>query len=103
MITTRLKRRMIILVEIKHRIILAVILILSGSQTYSQEGRLKGILVDYETNRTIAGATIIDVNNPRNGTISDGNGNDQLEAGGNKINLELYFVGYYPERFIHRS
>jgi len=84
-----------------HKIILATILILLGNQTYSQDSNIKGRTIDYETNYTIIGATIIDANNSQNGTISDRDGNFKIEVEGNKRNLELYFFGYYPIKFIN--
>lgn len=82
------------------RIILATILILSGTQTFSQDS-IKGRIIDYETNETLPGVTIIDGNNRLNGIISDRGGNFELKVEGNKRNLVLYFVGCYAIKFVN--
>jgi hypothetical protein len=83
-----------------HKIILAAILILSASQTFSQDS-IKGRTFDYETSLTLPGVTIINGNNRLNGTISDRDGNFKLKVEGSKRKLEIYFVGCYAIRLIN--
>ena len=85
----------------KNKIFLAIILILLGNQIYSQKSIIRGAIRDYETNRKIIGATVVDANNSQNGIISDRDGNFKIEVEGDNINLEFYFVGYYPIKFIN--
>lgn len=80
--------------------IVAVILILSGNQIFSQD-TIKGRTIDYETNHTISGVTIVDGNNNRNVTISDRDGNFKIVAEGNNKNLALYVATCYPIKFIN--
>jgi hypothetical protein len=81
-------------IDMTHKIILAAILILSANQTFSQDS-IKGRTFDYEKNFPLPGVTII------GGTISEWDGNFKLKVEGNKRNLELYFVGYYPIKFFN--
>jgi hypothetical protein len=83
-----------------HKIIFAAILILSGNQIFSQDS-IKGRIIDYETNQTISAVTVEDGNNRYNGMFSDRDGNFKIKVEGNKRNLEIYFAGYYPIKFIN--
>lgn len=95
------------------KIIFATILILSGTQTFSQDS-IKGRITGYEGNyirpvfpgatiiiEPMPGVTIIDGNNRQNGTISDRYGNFKIEVKGDKRELEIQFVGFYGIRFIN--
>lgn len=79
-----------------HKVILVTILILLVNKTFSQESNIIGTIVDYETKRTITGATIVNSSNSQIGTISDVDGNFEIKIQDDTRNLELYFVGYYP-------
>ena len=85
----------------KHKVILVAILILLGNRTYCQMSNIKGTIVDYETKKTIIGATILDSNNSQNGTISDVDGNFEIKLQGDTTKLEIYFVGYYPMKILN--
>lgn len=86
----------------KYKIIIIAILILLGNQKiFSQSYNFKGSIIDYESNSPIPGATIIDGNNSKNGTISDKDGNFEIKVEGDIRKLELYFVGCYPIKFIN--
>jgi hypothetical protein len=83
-----------------HKIIFAAILILSANKTFGQDS-IKGRIIDYETIQALSVVTIVDGNNSLNGTIPDEEGNFKLKVEGNKRNLELYLVSYYPIKFFN--
>lgn len=85
----------------KYRIILVAILILLGNQKiFSQNSLVKGKVIDYETNRPLAGVTVVE-NLPTNGTISGKDGNFEIHLKSNTKQLEFNFIGYYPVKLIN--
>lgn len=85
----------------KHKIILATIMILSGIQTYSQD-TIKGRIIEYEGNRSMPGATIFEKwNVMKNSSISDGDGKFKIKVDGDKRNLAISYVCCYGIKFIN--
>jgi hypothetical protein len=85
----------------KYKIIIVAILILLGNQkNFSQNSLVKGKIIDYETNRPMPGATVVE-NFPSNGTISGKDGNFEMHIKSNTKQLEFNFIGYYPIKFIN--
>lgn len=83
----------------KYNILLVSLIVLMGSQiTFGQDHLIKGKVIDYETNHPIIGVTVIP-DSLQNGALTDKNGNFDIK--GDTKKLELYFVGYYPIRFIN--
>ena len=85
----------------KYKIILVAILILLGNQKiFSQNSIVKGKIVDYETNKPMAGVVVVE-NLPNNGTISGKDGNFEMHLKSNTKQLEINFIGYYPIKIIN--
>jgi len=98
----------------KHKIILAAILILLGNQIFSQDS-IKGRIMNYEGNNPMPpginvapimepfpAAYIVDRNDNkwgwpswRNGVISDRDGGFEIKVEGDKKNIEISFIGFY--------
>ncbi|NKI27009.1 carboxypeptidase-like regulatory domain-containing protein [Arenibacter sp. 6A1] len=85
----------------KLKFIITTFLILLGNQTYSQESIIKGRIIDYETNQSITGVNITDLNNTQNGTLTDFYGNFELKLQGNTGTLKFYHLGFYPIKFLN--
>lgn len=81
---------------IKYKLIIATILILLVNQTFGQESYIKGKVIDYETNKTIAGVMISESKNTEYGTISDLYGDFGMKLQGNTAELHFNYLSFYP-------
>ena len=80
-----------------YKIILSVVLFVFSVGLFAQTGIVRGVVKDKGNGETLIGANIVFKNNPGQGTVTDFDGNFELEAPQGKTTLVVSYIGYDPQ------